>query len=893
MAELKTFCFTDICGSVRLKGEMVGRSGTERDRAFVEQILSPHRKRIEQKLAEFGGRVVSTAGDGHFLVFQNTIQAALWAIEVQQSHASEPIATPSGEAVAVRISMHVGVPQVDPSDPDNFVGKSVDYAARLNDYATGGQILVSRSVMAILDDVALEEVRLHRHGRRSLKGIGDVEVHEILYDDHGPRALRQQPKSSGDRQWTVVPTIAYEAAAGGGPPAALAAPLKRVGNYELQSLLGSGGMGDVYRARHLQFDRVRAVKVIKPNLVDSGHEEVIRRFYNEIKAIGRLEHKNIVVAIDSSAPEDRIHYLVMEYLEGVGVDKLVELHGPLSVADACEIARQAARGLQYIHINGMVHRDIKPSNLMLTIATSEQPGGESSLTAADNGERGVVKILDLGLALLVEDDQDRLTRYDNRAMGTGMYMSPEQWRTTSVDIRADVYSLGCTLYHLLAGSPPFFDSDLRPEKAHEKLTAPPIRTGSEVVPRKLNDVLRKMLAKRPEERFQEPAEAAAALAPFCEGHDLPALVRAYQAERRTAWPQGRTPTRRTQPGDTWRSRARISTSELLSSRSWWFGAFLPMLLLAVFAAAAVWMLQQGREQAAQRIEQLARQSLPIVARSAAKRTLSDEIATRFQVLQQVAADPQLRDLLAQLDSAGPDRPIWSKDDNVSPLQMWLRNKEEAVRETHPSDSWFLVNVDGTQIARIPFNRNSVGESYAHRDYFHGQGRDLAPGDAAQAKPIRAANLSAVYRSSTSRKFKVAFTIPVWDEPHENVIAVLGMSVDLGDFEILEREFRGENQVILVDMRDDYIEQTAKQGLILHHPRENEWNETELPPRVSPEVLAAFKQEPSGFLPSYADPLSPAQQRFWGAYEPVVYQLQGESTPRTTGWVVLAQREAGT
>ena len=146
----------------------------------------------------------------------------------------------------------------------------------------------------------------------------------------------------------------------------------RLGNYELEQRLGSGGMGDVYRARHSQFGRVRAVKVIKQQFVEAGHDEVIRRFYQEIKAVGALEHPNIVVAIDSSSPTDSVHYLVMEYIEGVGADELVAQHGPLAVADACEIARQAARGLAYIHQHGMVHRDIKPSNLMLTVVRAKE-----------------------------------------------------------------------------------------------------------------------------------------------------------------------------------------------------------------------------------------------------------------------------------------------------------------------------------------------------------------------------------------------------------------------------------------------------------------------------------------------------------------------------------------
>jgi len=334
MAELKTFVFTDISGSVRLKDEMSGRSVTERDMAFITSILTPHRQRIETRLGEFGGRVVSTAGDGHFLVFDHTVEAAQWAVDVQKSHELDPIVTPKDEHVEVRMSMHVGVPQIDPSDRDNFVGKTVDYAARLNDYATGGQILVSRSVMAILEDVGLEGVRLHLQGRKNLKGIGNVEIHELLYDDHGPRPMRNQPKSHTERQWTVVPTQGFEPA-GGSVGVAGQTALKRVGNYELEEVIGAGGMGDVYKAHHTQFGRVRAVKVIKPQFVVAGHQDVIRRFYNEIKAVGRLEHKNIVVAIDSSSPDDKLHYLVMEFIEGLSLDEMVTRHGPLPVAEAC------------------------------------------------------------------------------------------------------------------------------------------------------------------------------------------------------------------------------------------------------------------------------------------------------------------------------------------------------------------------------------------------------------------------------------------------------------------------------------------------------------------------------------------------------------------------------
>ena len=289
MAELKTILFTDIVRSVDLKSEMPGESDTERDEAFIEQILKPHRQRIEERLAARGGRVVSTAGDGHFLVFSDTVSAARWAVDIERAHRDQPIRTPRGNTVTVRISMHLGLPQIDPHDANNFIGKPVDYAARLSDYATGGQILVSRSVVAVLEDAGMDGVSFHNHGRRELKGIGRVEIYELVYDG-GPHSMRPQPREIDSRQWTVLPaTMGLTEFRDERPnnqviPQAIGSPHTdvmplRLGNYELEERLGSGGMGDVYRARHSQFGRVRAIKVIKQQFVDAGHDEVIRRFY--------------------------------------------------------------------------------------------------------------------------------------------------------------------------------------------------------------------------------------------------------------------------------------------------------------------------------------------------------------------------------------------------------------------------------------------------------------------------------------------------------------------------------------------------------------------------------------------------------------------------------------
>ncbi len=709
MAELKTFLFTDIVRSVDLKRDLPGHSDADRDQAFIQLVLTPHRERIERALAALGGRVVSTAGDGHFLVFSDTIAAARWAIGIQKSHREDPIRTPSGEEVAIRISMHLGIPQIDPHDPDNFVGKPVDYAARLSDYATGGQILVSRSVVVVLEDAGMDDVTFHHHGRREFKGIGRVEIYELVYDHAGPRQMREQPRESLSRQWTVLPAtmgltefqVAGRSSPGGDkkpaardnwglaearpqPPTDVA-PAK-VGNYVLEERLGAGGMGDVYRARHSQFGRVRAVKVIRQHFVDSGHQEVIRRFYQEIKAVGALEHPNIVVAIDSSAPTDSVHYLVMEYIDGVGADELVARHGALSVADASEIARQAARGLAYIHQHGMVHRDIKPSNLMLTNVRREEMESDAKPQATGDAQ-AVVKILDLGLALLVGEDQQRLTMLDHRAMGTAMYMSPEQWKTTSVDIRADIYSLGCTLYHLLAGKPPFWESDLKPEKAHEREKLPPIRHPEgtrEPIPRPLWDVLKRMTAKNPDERFSDPSELAAALAPFAEGHQLASLV-----EEMTRKPP-RSTTEGFSKSDTLVGKSAESDTRLgRTPASWGLPKTLPpaqrqkigrlVAGLVTFAAVAAigWLAWEatGRRESVQDAREARGHALQVAAGFAASEILK-EIRQRFDILNRLAAEDELQQLMNQILRSPNDETHWRR------LENWLGGARPIMTARH-------------------------------------------------------------------------------------------------------------------------------------------------------------------------------------------------------------------
>jgi serine/threonine protein kinase len=274
--------------------------------------------------------------------------------------------------------------------------------------------------------------------------------------------------------------------------------------YKIGRFLGAGGMGAVYQAEHRLMGRVVALKIIHGDL--SKHDRIVERFRREVKAAARLSHPNIVTAYDAEQAGD-VHFLVMEYVDGMSLGQIVSKKGPLEIPFACNFIRQAARGLQHAFDIGMVHRDIKPHNLMLT-------------------RKGQVKILDFGLARVASESRAELglpiankgpglTRLGD-IMGTPEYMSPEQiGDASSADIRSDIYSLGCTLYYLLTGKAPFAgDSSIAVLLAKRNGTYRPIAELRDDVPTGLVDVIESMLARSPAARYPTPEDVVRALGPF-------------------------------------------------------------------------------------------------------------------------------------------------------------------------------------------------------------------------------------------------------------------------------------------------------------------------------------------------------------------------------------------
>lgn len=343
--------------------------------------------------------------------------------------------------------------------------------------------------------------------------------------------------------------------------------LGQIGPYRLLEVLGGGGMGKVYRALHQPLEMLVALKVVRRELAQ--HPNVLARFQREIKALGKLRHPHIVRATDAGEAAG-VLYLVMELVEGIDLHHLVERQGPLPVADGCELIRQAALGLQHAHEHGLVHRDIKPANLML----------------ADDG---LLKVLDLGLARVTTDALGAagLTAPD-QVMGTLDYLAPEQAANAhTVDIRADIYSLGCTLYHLLAGRPPYAGSSyahpVSKLAAHLKAPLPPLRQYRPEVPEVLVQVLTRMTAKDPAERFATPSGVASALAPLAVGSDL-ARLRTAAALAPAA---GRAAPPPTGPGSASTLPEPVpgqgQEAEPVHPRHRWFGAGLAAALLLVAA----------------------------------------------------------------------------------------------------------------------------------------------------------------------------------------------------------------------------------------------------------------------------------------------------------------------
>ena len=270
----------------------------------------------------------------------------------------------------------------------------------------------------------------------------------------------------------------------------------RIGAYLIQDLLGRGGMGAVYLAEHIELHRKVAIKVLVPGR-DEDQKLALERFLREARAAAALDHPNIVRIFDVSRHTNEVPYLVMEFVEGETLQQVLDRDGAIPYPTATEYVAQAAAGLQHAHEKGFIHRDIKPGNLMLE-------------------KNGTVKILDMGLARSSNSSDNLTERLDNGAVvGTADFIAPEQaLNQPNIDSRADIYSLGASFFALIIGKPPFEGNTTQKLLQHQLRSAPRIAALDATLPRGLSGVVAKMLAKKPDDRYQTPAEVIAALAPW-------------------------------------------------------------------------------------------------------------------------------------------------------------------------------------------------------------------------------------------------------------------------------------------------------------------------------------------------------------------------------------------
>jgi serine/threonine protein kinase len=426
-----------------------------------------------------------------------------------------------------------------------------------------------------LDDAAAEEILRHLENcpdcHKQVAALSGDSFLDKLRDAHGRSGTPAPDKSLSGIAKSLQATRQPQ-----NPPAAIPdLPVELVNNaqYEVVRELGRGGMGVVYLARNVMLDRPEVLKVVSKALLKKpGAEE---RFLREMRSAAKLSHDNVVKAYSALSLGELLVF-AMEYVEGQDLAQLVKQQGPLPVTNACFYAHQAAMGLQHAHEHGMIHRDIKPHNLIL----------------ARQGKKHIVKVLDFGLAKATrEGDADTDLTGAGKMMGTPDYIAPEQTLdAASADIRADIYSLGCTLYFLLTGAPPFKGKSLYEVlQGHMSMDAKPLDKVRVEVPAGLSAVVAKMMAKEPGQRYQKPVEVAQALAPFVKA-GVKAVPTESSGKGATPKEAGRTETLMEGSATLAETRKRAAgqtpraSAPKVAFRKWWLvgaGAGVAVLLLAL------------------------------------------------------------------------------------------------------------------------------------------------------------------------------------------------------------------------------------------------------------------------------------------------------------------------
>jgi serine/threonine protein kinase len=652
---------------------------------------------------------------------------------------------------------------------------------------------------------------------------------------------------------------------------------KRVREYELQEKLGQGGMGIVWKAWHVRLKKHRAIKVLHSHMLESP--DVRDRFLNEMEALARFEHGNIVRAHDAFEEDGQL-YLVMEYVDGSDVNRLVGKRRRLPVGAACEIIHQAAQGLAALHDQHVTHRDIKPSNLMLT----KEP----------DSNRLVVKVMDLGLSQL---DTERGLTNSGEVFGTCEFMAPEQYEDCrDLTPAADVYSLGCSLFFLLTGRPPYTAEGSRGAVAVKLMLAhqnEPVPQLHDVCPEAadLQPLLDRMMAKKVDGRVGSAVDLLPELARFADQEQL----RGSLGEEADAISAGAPVEEARRPKR--RSRTLLTRRALL----WTTAA---VILMAVAIGGIAKILEASSQQRLGKLH--------LQAASVAK-SYGTEIDRRLVMLSKAARDDKLRGLLL----ATADADVGSRE--FSELRDWLAEEKlwSGLDLTERQNTtWFITDASGRQVAREPHGKSIGQEHYWTRSYFHGGPMDLDAELDDRLPPIRQETVSAPY-SSTSEPgtWKIAFSVPIVVRSPDNgkeTIGVLCMSVRLQDLTWFQATV-DDSAVALVELyRENWLDEGSKGqtkiGQIIDHSglkaalagEDAEADPFCVDPELIPQLQELRRQRFSSFLkkeprsrcdlcvskkylnPVSANPTSPRA----AAFEPVFVEGDAERKITNIGWLVI-------
>ncbi len=654
--------------------------------------------------------------------------------------------------------------------------------------------------------------------------------------------------SSGPRHHQVAPTYNTTATFGG---------LK---------LVAQGGLGIVYRATDDQLHREVVLKFIQHQVAQSGeHRATFRR---EAEITSRLDHPGIVPVYGIGEDDDGRIFYVMRYVQGETLDDAIaQLHAPanensstwdLELRNILSRFVTICKTIAYAHNRGIIHRDIKPANIMLGRYGETLMVDWGLATAVGREER----FRQSGERTLMPSDGSHQRDSDSGA-GTPAYMSPEAFTQQALTPATDVYSLGATLYKLLTGKPAFDAAGL-PQLRHQVIRGDYVRP-CEVNPRTsraLEAICKRAMATDPQHRYATALELSADIENYLA--DLPVTAYEEPIPRRAA---------------RWARRHRNAAQAILAGVT---------ALAIVTVGSAIWLgyLARSEHEARLSAESARHQSLRMSAKFAA-RTIAGQIDLRWRLLETACNDAAIKNTVKQINSAPQD--IVHRD----AAQAWLNEQFIQLQNDHSIEfsSLFLLDVKGTQVARAPMG-STIGKSFAFRDYFHGQRRDLLEGEVEDVKPIQDANLSATYSSASTKRLKVAFTVPVMsgNAAQQQIIGVLGMSVELGEFGVLDTDFQSGQRVVLVDSRMDSIDGEPRRGLILQHPVLDQSKSALENARIGKDALGQIDAPDGDFLlRDYDDPF--ASGNWTASFEPVI--IAGRRMPvADTGWIVLVQEQVG-